>query len=104
MAKNTEVPPAASKNKQEGFVKTDPVLDIDGILTYVLGSDTPSKDGTKVYDGKVGIGLGTYKNKQWVHITYKQMSKLMAFIKKNADHFNLHLDKELERDTEIQRA
>lgn len=94
----------SSSSKLDFKDSNDPVLDIDSVLTFVLGSDNPSKDGKKVYPGKVGIGLGTYKNKQWVHVTYKQAAKLLAFIKKNADYFNSHLDKEMELESEIQRA
>lgn len=82
----------------------DPVLDIDGVLTFALGSESKSPDGLRTYPGKVGIGLGTWKNKQWVHITYKQAAKMLAFIKKNAEFFNTHLDKEIEQESEIMRA
>lgn len=86
------------------YTNNDPSLDIDGVLTFVIGSQSKSSDGNRSFPAKFGIGLGTWKNKQWVHITYKQAAKMLSFIKKNADSFNAHLDKEIEEESELQRA
>jgi len=86
------------------YSNNDPTLDIDGVLTFVMGGQGKSQDGNRTYPAKFGIGLGTWKNKQWVHITYRQAAKMLAFIKKNAEAFNTYLDKENEEESEIQRA
>lgn len=99
MTKKEEAGKSLSK-----YSNNDPTLDIDGVLTFVLGGQSKSTDGNRTFPAKVGIGLGTWKNKQWVHITYKQAAKMLAFIKKNAEVFNTHLDKEIEEESEMQRA
>jgi hypothetical protein len=91
------------KNLQK-YSNNDPTLDIDGVLTFVIGGQSKSQDGSRTFPAKFGIGLGTWKNKQWCHITYRQAAKMLAFIKKNAEAFNSHLDKENEEESEILRA
>ena len=88
------------------YANNDPVIDVDGVLTFVLGSQIKSDDGTRTFSARVGIGLGpgTWKEKKWVRITYKQAAKMLAFIKKNAEVFNGNLDKEIEEEAELQRA
>ena len=93
----------ASKSLSK-YTNNDPTLDIDGVLTFVIGSESKSSDGNRTYTAKFGIGMGTWKNKQWVHITYKQAAKMLTFIKKNAEVFNGHLDKEIQEEGEIMRA